>query len=178
MNIDRVINSGRFIKEIEGLEKEIRSGDSPIIKMNFMVPDDRRSPLLFLLKPTEGSNLEADLIKYNIPGILVSLYFTDGSIVYPFAPPKIRIISPVFKRQTGRVTQGGSICMDTLYGNNWSPLCTIRSLIISASDVMSNDGINEPGRVDPHSLRRSYKYDEYEKSYGEVAGFHSFTAIN
>uniref|UniRef100_A0A6C0BF71 UBC core domain-containing protein n=1 Tax=viral metagenome TaxID=1070528 RepID=A0A6C0BF71_9ZZZZ len=190
-NSIKVIESSRFIKEIQRLKDGVKNGHDTIMGVSFMNPNDWRSPLIMLLKPSSGTELEKDLIKYNIPCILVAFYFTDGASVYPFAPPKIRVISPIFERQTGRVTEGGSICMDILYGDSWSASSTIASIAISASDLMSNDGIKSQkieiegkmkelrgGRVDPNKLGSVYTYRDYERSYNQVAGFHGFQAIN
>lgn len=171
----KVVTKNRFLTEIKKLENEV--GKSIILKMNFMIPTDNRTPLLILLSPTKDSNLEKDLIKYNIPGILVAFYFLEGNLVYPLAPPKVRVINPIFMRQTGRVTEGGSICADILYSDSWSPANTIMSIVNSISELMSNDGIIESGRVDPDSIGKSYTYEQYERSYSQVASNHGFLTI-
>lgn len=177
MNSDVVINSLRFKKEIPKLREEIERGGFIIKQMNFTVPKDPKSPLLCLIGVTQDSKLQEDLIRYNIPGILVAFHFTDGQNMYPQAPPKVRVISPIFRRQTGRVTEGGSICTDLLY-DSWSPSVTIRSICIAISDLMSNDGVNEPGRVDETNLGQEYSYSMYEMSFSRTAQFHGFKAIS
>lgn len=177
MNSDRVISSLRFKKEISKLREEIESGNFIIKQLNFAVPGDQKSPLLCLIGATSDSKLQEDLDRHNIPGILVAFHFTDGQNLYPQAPPKVRVISPIFKRQTGRVTEGGSICTDLLY-DSWSPSVTIRSICISISDLLSNDGINESGRIDDMRLNEEYSYAMYEMSFSRTAQFHGFKAIS
>lgn len=174
MNSERVVYGKRFEAEIKNLEKELDGVNSVIIRMNFMIPGDRLSPLLLLLRASKGSDLEKDLIKYNIPGILVAFYFTEGSSIYPLVPPKVRVVKPIFVRHTGRVTEGGSICANILYTDAWSPINTISSVAISISDLMSNEGVNKNGRIDPQSLNTYYTYSQYEKSYTNTANIHGF----
>ena len=177
MNSDKVINGVRLKKELDKLQKTINEGDEIIIKMNFLDPNDKHSPLIFLINATAGSQLDKDLKDNNIPGIKIAVYFPDGQNVYPIAPPTIRIVSPIFVRQSGRVTEGGSICMNTLYSGEWSPASTIRTVLISASDIMSNDGVNEPGRVDTKSRKKEYTYEDYDMSFDRTAKFHGFQSI-
>lgn len=177
MNSDVVINSLRFKKEIPKLREEIERGGFIIKQMNFTVPKDPKSPLLCLIGVTPDSKLQEDLTRYNIPGILIAFHFTDGQNIYPQAPPKVRVISPIFRRQTGRVTEGGSICTDLLY-DSWSPSVTIRSICIAISDLVSNDGVNESGRVDETKLDQEYSYSMYEMSFSRTAQFHGFKAIS
>lgn len=49
---------------------------------------------------------------------------------YPLAPPFLRVLRPRFKFLTGHVTVGGSVCMQLLTNNGWSPANTIESVIV------------------------------------------------
>lgn len=179
-NGDRIIQTKRFIKENERLSALIVEGDQTIIKMNFLNPDDKHSPLLFLLFPDPDTDLGKDLKRYNIPGIKVALYFPAGTSVseeYPNVPFKIRVISPKFIDGTGRVTKGGSLCADILYKEGWSPTNTIekilRNLIVSIATEGSRNG---PGRIDPNRLGEEYSYAAYLESFSQTAGFHGYTS--
>lgn len=175
----RVVETGRFKKEIiNGL---MLKRDETFIRSNFLIHDNIRSAILCLVMPDLETDLAKDLIKYNIPGILLAIYLPEGSNnknEYPFKPPRIRVISPMLIDGTGRVTKGGSICADILYPEGWSPASliegVIRNIIISIATEGSREG---PGRVDPNRLQRSYQYDDYVKSFSEVAGYHSYTAV-
>lgn len=182
-NGSRIISGQRFRKEI--LERFLRlfkdKSDKTFKACNFLVPNDHSTPLLVLLEPDSDTDLYKDLRRYNIPGVLVAIYFPDTvspDTDYPFSPPKIRVISPVLIDGSGRVTKGGSLCADILYPEGWTPSRTLegtlRELIIAISTEGARTG---PGRVDPNRLNMQYTYDAYLKSYNEVAGFHSFTAI-
>ena len=182
-NGTRVINSQRFKKEIlerfQNLFKD--NSDKTFKACNFLIPNNPSTPLLVLLEPDNETELYNDLKRYNIPGILVAVYFTDAASPdkdYPISPPKIRVISPMLIDGSGRVTKGGSLCADILYPEGWSPSrtleITLRELILAISKEGARTG---PGRVDPNRLNMQYRYSDYLKSYNEVAGFHSFTSI-
>lgn len=180
LSSESVIKSNRYKKEITQRLFSINN-DKTIIKMNYLIPNNNRSPLLILIRPDEESDLAKDLNRYNIPGITLAIYFPSGDSPYkeyPNTPPKIRVISPIFVDGTGRVTKGGSLCADILYPEGWSPANTIekllRNLIISIATEGSRNG---PGRVDPHRLGSVYRYEDFLFSFSETAGFHGFTAI-
>lgn len=180
LSSERVINSSRYKKEITLNFLSIKN-DNTIIKSNYLDPNNNKTPLLVLLRPDEDTDLAKDLVRYDIPGILLAIYFPNSNSQfkeYPNTPPKIRVISPIFIDGTGRVTKGGSLCADILYPEGWSPANTIekilRNLIISIATEGSRNG---PGRVDPNRLGMTYRYEDFLKSFNEVAGFHGFTAI-
>lgn len=182
-NSQRVIELPRFKKEIERFLNLVNSGnDNTFKKANFANPSDQTTPLLVSIMPSEDTELYNDLIKYNIPGILVAIYFPSGSekiYEYPNVPFNMRVISPVLIDGTGRVTKGGSICADQLYQKGWSPVCTVESVIRNFADTVGREGAREgPGRVDEHRLHKFYTYEDYRFSYEQIAGFHGWQSIN
>jgi len=74
---------------------------------------------------------------------------------YPLEPPYIKFITPIFHVN---INPNGDICLDILK-NKWSPLLSIRSLLISIINLL-----NEPNYDDPLNgeVYRIYKED-YEK---------------
>jgi ubiquitin-protein ligase len=91
----------------------------------------------------------------------------------------MRVVSPMLIDGTGRVTKGGSICMDQLYKNGWSPSCTVETIIRGFANTVGHEGSREgPGRVDPRRLSKFYRYDDYIFSYDQTAGFHTWKASN
>eukprot|EP00035_Acanthoeca_spectabilis_P018656 m.398566 g.398566 ORF g.398566 m.398566 type:complete len:239 (+) comp16776_c1_seq6:4123-4839(+) len=64
---------------------------------------------------------------------------------YPLAPPFLRVLRPRFKFLTGHVTVGGSVCMQLLTNNGWSPANTIESVIVQVRTEILTD---EKGRLD------------------------------
>jgi hypothetical protein len=75
INSQNVISSRRFIREIDSL---LTTHDDIIIKANFAIPDDRKTPLLVLVMPNKETKLYLDLVRYSIPGIIFAIYFTNG----------------------------------------------------------------------------------------------------
>jgi ubiquitin-conjugating enzyme E2 Q len=49
--------------------------------------------------------------------VLLHMTFPEN---YPFAPPFVRVIKPIFKFRSGHVTTGGSICMQLLTSSGWT----------------------------------------------------------
>lgn len=161
----------RFFKEIDLINQAVQNPDNhTFIASNYAEPDNPLSPLLILTMPDKDTPLYADLKRYNIPGVLFAVYLTN---MYPLKPPKLRIISPIFAVGTGRVTEGGSMCLDQLY-DAWSPATNINSLVISAVVTMGTDqgSSRGVGRVDPTRLDQHYKYEDYVQSYDMIGIVH------
>lgn len=178
LNDINVIETTRFKKEINALLKiPLNNTEETIIKANFYDPDNRRTPLLVLMKPDRNTDLYKDLVKYNIPGLLIVIYFPSGTTLYPFTPPKMRLVAPMFIDGSGRVTKGGSFCADMLYPDGWSSSTTVEGLIRNLAVIVATEGSrNGPGRVDPGRLNEVYSYSSYVNSHNEIAGFHGYTA--
>lgn len=182
-NSSKVILLPRFRKETERFFNMVSLGKDPsIIKANFAVPGDNTTPLLISVMPDIETELYKDLINNNIPGILLALYFMEGSqtaFEYPNVPFRMRVVSPMFLDGTGRVTKGGSICTDQLYQAGWSPACTIESVVRGFANTVGHEGAREgPGRVDMARLGGSYKYSDYLASYDQVAMFHGWQSTS
>ncbi len=92
------------------------------------------------------SLLFKDMQNININSITIEIKFD----LYPINPPFVRIIKPVFKRMTGHVTLGGSICYELLTNQGWSPAFSIESLIISIKSIISIDGRLETNQSNSH----------------------------
>lgn len=171
-NDQAVITTTRFKAETERLFKlPLNTDEKTIIKVNFVNPNDKKSPLLILVSPDPDSLLYKDLVDNNIPGILLAVYFTEG---YPIKQPKVRVVSPIFVEGTGRIGLGGSICADVLFSQGWSPANTIekivRALIINMAYEGSRNGV---GRVDKRRLGKFYTYREYVNSHDFAAKSHA-----
>lgn len=171
-NDQTVITSPRFKIETERLFKlPLNKDEKTIIKLNFVNPKDKKSPLLILLSPDPDSLLYKDLVDNNIPGVLLAVYFTEE---YPIKQPKIRVVSPIFVEGTGRIGFGGSICADVLFSQGWSPANSIekviRALIINMAYEGSRNGV---GRVDKRRLGQFYTYKEYVNSHDYAAKSHA-----
>lgn len=178
---DRVTKSKRFQKEILRFSSLfLDQNEKTLVRFNFIDPNDNKTPLMVLVMPNSETDLYKDLIRYNIPGLLLSLWFPGGvdeKHEFPFFPFKMRLVNPMLIDGTGRVTKGGSLCGDQLFKEGWSPLNTIESIIRNFIIAIGTEGSREgPGRVDPDRLGKSYTYEKYLESHNFVAGVHGYTS--
>lgn len=191
VNGERIVQLNRFKKETERFLTMVNNTkDSTFIKANFAIPNDISTPLLVSIMPDRDTELYNDLIKNNIPGILLAIYFPSGSekaFEYPNVPFRVRVVSPIFMRQTGLVTEGGSICNEQLYQNGWSPSLNIEVVIRNFAAETGRTGkrmfLNsiedrKQGRVDVNRLGDHYTYENYLRSHDQIAGFHGWQATS
>lgn len=191
VNGERIIQLGRFKKETERfLIMANSSKDSTFIKANFAVPNDISTPLLVSIMPDRDTELYNDLITNNIPGVLLAIYFPGGSekaFEYPNVPFRVRVVSPIFVRQTGLVTEGGSICNEQLYQNGWSPSLNIEVVIrnfaaetgrVGKRMFLNSVEDRKAARVDTNRLGDHYTYENYIRSHDQIAGFHGWQATS
>ena len=185
-----LIQKTRLQKELKKL-LDSKSRSEYISRINFQNPKDLTSPLLIELKPYKGTHLRKQCDKHNIPGIVIAFYFHIDTTesrekglrcAYPTTPPTLRVIKPIFEQSTGRVSLGGSICMDTLYINGWSPTYGIDSVCAIILDIISNENqeVNNSstkkgtpgGIIDIARFGEEYKYSDFLASYNNTAVFH------
>jgi ubiquitin-conjugating enzyme E2 Q len=108
-----------------------------------------------------------------ITSIILELRFTDG---FPFAPPFVRVIEPRFLPFAhgggGHVTAGGSLCMELLTNDGWSPANDIESVLLQIRLAMCS---TEPA---PAQLMRgrvqSYSVDEAVSGFERSARMHGW----
>ncbi|AYV79264.1 MAG: ubiquitin-conjugating enzyme E2 [Faunusvirus sp.] len=108
-----------------------------------------------------------DMKTYNIKEIHMELTFSDQ---YPYQPPFCRIISPRFEYRTAHVTSGGSICLELLTPQGWSPACTIESLLVQIKALI----VEGEGRLDTVNYKMPYTLDSAKKSFELVARGHGW----
>lgn len=184
-NSSKVVKTGRFVKEVNRLflrkfldNKAFSEQENSLIRrMNFNEPGNMCSPLLVEIVPPNDTPLYADLQRQGIPGIVIGFHFGDE---YPYVPFEVRIVYPRIKEGTGRVTSGGSICMDVLYaGQGWSPSNTIFGIIMNIITIIPNEGqrgdeSESRGRLAEHNCKRTYSYAEYKRGYQIAKDFHKW----
>src|SRR5690606_8980566 len=59
---------------------------------------------------------------------------------YPFSPPKITFITPIFHCN---IDDRGNICLDILK-DNWSPALTVEKVLFSISSLLANPNPDDP----------------------------------
>ncbi len=73
--------------------------------------------------------------QYNLPQeITYEVTFADS---YPHDPVFIRVVTPRFKYQTGHVTVGGSICMESLTPTGWTSARSLESYFIEILSLLN-----------------------------------------
>lgn len=170
-----VMNSSRMKKEIVMFKSEFLSNDLPIVRYNFHDESDIRSPILFQIRAVTDTKLDRDLKRINLPGFVIAMYFPEAKIMYPFAPPIIRVLSPRFKKQTGHVMLGGSICMDSLFKDGFSPQKTLASYIKAINNLVCTSEMG-PGELDFYN-NEEYTFDSYKSSQNDVAYAHNWKSF-
>mmetsp|Transcript_86401 Transcript_86401/g.119898 ORF Transcript_86401/g.119898 Transcript_86401/m.119898 type:complete len:240 (+) Transcript_86401:80-799(+) len=90
---------------------------------------------------------------------------------YPLAPPFLRVLRPRFKFLTGHVTVGGSVCMQLLTNNGWSPANTIESVIVQVrTEILTDERarLDDTGNVDTEYTMSDAKaaFDRMCRKYG------------
>ena len=76
--------------------------------------------------------------QYNLPQeVSYEITFPDS---YPHDPVFIRVLTPRFKYQTGHVTVGGSICMESLTPTGWTSARSLESYFIEILFLLNSGG--------------------------------------
>lgn len=90
---------------------------------------------------------------------------------YPNRPPFVRVVRPRFMNQTGRVTAGGSLCMDMLTIDGWNPMYDVSSIISNATAEIFAGG----PRIN-FNYTAPYSLQEAKDAYLRVSRDHNWKA--
>lgn len=154
----------RLTKEITEFQtKGIEEGNG----LRISVGDDMSIWKVFMSKFPEGEAITKDLNKRGIDEIELEIRFPPN---YPIDPPFIRIVYPRFEYQTGHITSGGSICMDILTHQSWSPIMSMESILVQIRALILEGG----GRLDAKQWNLKYDYQEAQASFRRVAMGHGW----
>lgn len=152
------------------LMKEIQQSQKPEVQelgMVFTINEENMYQWkVKLFNFDKDSELYKDLTNANMDFIEMEILFEQQ---YPIKPPFIRIIKPVFKYRTGHITLGGSICMELLTNQGWSPAYSIETLMIQIKST-----IIENGRLDMNKLTYSYSIEEARDSFKRMLITHNW----
>jgi ubiquitin-conjugating enzyme E2 Q len=89
---------------------------------------------------------------------------------FPFAPPFVRVVRPVFAFHTGHITIGGSICMEILTSSGWSCAIAMESVFVSIRAEVASGG----ARLDPRRFGEAYSESEARAAFKRVAMQHGW----
>ena len=92
------------------------------------------------------------------------------SASFPFDPPFIRVVKPIFKFHTGHVTIGGSLCMESLTPSGWSSARSIEGLFIEILSIILQGG----ARLDKGRVGHCYSAQEAKTAFERVARHHGW----
>lgn len=166
----RVMKSnGRIMKEIKMMDKYNQgSVDNNGLEMKFNVLEDQINIWRCKMSKnnfTDCKDLFTDFNKYNIDYVEFEVLLPGQ---YPFEPPFIRVISPIFKFLSGHITRGGSICMELLTKQGWiSGICIDKVLLMIKQNMIDGNA-----RIDSSMLGKVYGYQEAVKAYDRMLRNH------
>lgn len=112
-------------------------------------------------------HLQQDMNKYNIKEVELEVIFPEN---YPLYPPFFRVIRPIFCYLTGRITSGGSICVDTLTLEAWSAATRMESLLLMVKTLF----VEGEGRIEPTLVGQEYDIRKAQESFRRVANQHGW----
>ena len=144
------------VKELIELEKNQMENKSLEYRFQFKLenPDDLSIMNIYItqITPNRESNIEKQMDKLKIQYLQLEFSFSES---YPFIPPFVRIVTPKFNTYTGHITTGGSICMELLSNQGWSPTCNIENLLRQIILILQtgNAIIDESNFTSSYSLK-------------------------
>lgn len=119
--------------------------------------------------------LSKDMKKNGVSSLLMEIRFPES---YPLGPPFFRIVYPRFlpfaQGGGGHITGGGSMCMDMLNSDAWSPAYAIPAVLLQIRMAISNLE-PRPARLDPTHWKTPYSMGEAIDGFTRVAAQHGWT---
>jgi ubiquitin-protein ligase len=158
------IHNKRLMKEYQAIIKQ--SPDKLGFQTKLAEEDKLDKWIIYLTKP-ENSKLEEQMKRLSIPHIEIEITFKEN---YPIAPPFIRVVYPHFKFHSGHITIGGSLCMEMLTNQGWTPTFNIENVITQIKLALSDGN----GEIDEHNYSLKYTLKEAHESFKRVMEAHGW----
>ncbi|CAI2379874.1 unnamed protein product [Moneuplotes crassus] len=103
----------------------------------------------------------------NGPELQFEIVYTSS---FPFDPPFIRVVKPIFKVHTGHVTVGGSLCIESLTPSGWSSARSIEGIFVEILSII----LQGETRIEKSSLGHTYSIQEARAAFERVAKHHGW----
>lgn len=107
----------------------------------------------------------------DVTSLLMEIRFSEN---FPLAPPFIRVVYPrllpFIQGGGGHVTGGGSLCMDLLTADGWSPAYTISAVLLQIRMAISN--------LEPKPARLASNWSTPYSMQEAIDGFHRAAATH
>ena len=129
--------------------------------------EDNLSKWLVYITNPENASLLEQMRRLGINAIELEITFKD---TYPIEPPFIRIVYPHFIFHSGHITIGGSLCMEMLTNQGWSPTFNIEN-VITQIKLAINEG---NGVIDEVHYKKRYTMDEAIDAFKRVLASHGW----
>jgi ubiquitin-protein ligase len=125
--------------------------------LHFELTDELRQDFLWMKKEQKDKD----------PTLEFEILFPSS---FPFDPPFIRIVKPIYAFHTGHVTIGGSLCMESLTPAGWSSARSVEGLFIEILSIILQGG----ARLDKTRLGHCYSAQEAKAAFERVAKHHGW----
>lgn len=159
-----VIHNKRLMREYQNIMKQ--SPQALGFNIQLAEEDNLGRWMIYLTRP-ENPKLEEQMQRLGIQAIEIEITFKEN---YPIAPPFIRVVYPHFKFHSGHITIGGSLCMEMLTNQGWSPTFNVENVITQIKMAISDGG----GEIDESNYRKRYTMDEALDAFKRVLATHGW----
>jgi ubiquitin-protein ligase len=158
------IHNKRLMREFSIIKKQ----DPQVLGFNVVLTEeDNLKQWTIELFRVDNTNLEAQMKTLGIKHIEIEITFKEN---YPIEPPFIRVVHPHFKFRSGHITAGGSLCMEMLTNQGWSPTFNVENIITQIKFAIS-DG---QGEIDEAHWNTRYTKQEAVEAFKRVLATHGW----
>jgi ubiquitin-protein ligase len=159
-----MIHNKRLMKEYQTIKKQ----DPNVLGFQIqLAEEDNLGRWLIYITKTDNPRLEYQMQRLGISAIEIEITFKES---YPIAPPFIRVVYPHFKFHSGHITVGGSLCMEMLTNQGWSPTFNVENLITQIKMAISDGG----GEIDERNYNQRYTMEEALDAFKRVLATHGW----
>lgn len=158
------IHNKRLMREYQAIMKQPPDVLGFRIKLS---EEDQLGKWMIYLERVDNPKLEIQMRRLGIPAIEIEITFNES---YPISPPFIRVVYPHFKFHSGHITVGGSLCMEMLTNQGWSPTFNVENVITQIKMAISDGG----GEIDETNYKKRYTMDEALDAFKRVMLVHGW----